>query len=531
MIKSVTLKILRLIDQFLLIYFPAQCAHCIHLRKIYNVTHPSKIMEKEIINRIFDFVALIKYNGEKREILEKALKEFLISQNIEKSIEEYLKDAFEEGSPLKKDDVKRDFNNFFTTDELFERHDYILSIDADPADILYYLSEKYSIYDDRLKAEIGFTTSDIIAFSLALKAIYNHDLYTQGYKFNPNVFETKEQAYDMFYLQHPDEKSRKISEFASLLDKEALIIFLKGAQAEKGSNLLIENIDSLLEIISFTIEDLREDNKLRFQDKPLLKLNEETYLILNEVHLLYGLQSRLDNFLNKFSWYSEGKGKRFEKIALKILGEINKIKRVEGKLYENVTYNSENKLCELDGLINFKDFSWFVECKGRIPRSDSFKGNISSVKRDVERGITDAEEQALRAIKEAEKSNEISGIKIANKKGILIVTEGVYPNLNPNPISVFPRKDENYPRYIIGLLTLMEILRQHDIYYLEKFLEWRCDQKMPIHSPSELDYWDYFTKMQKGLDMKEGYDLAIKNNNKVFYIGNRFNASKTIKGE
>jgi len=488
-------------------------------------------MDKEIINKIFDFVALIKYNGEKRDILEKGLKDFLLNPDKDIKIEDALKKAFESRTPFNKENTDRDLNNFLTTDELFEIHDYLLTIDADQQDLIYYLSEKYSRYNDKLKSEIGVTVSDIINFSMALRTIYYIDLQAQGYKFNPNVFSSKEEAYGLYNLQYPDENSKKISEMASLLDKEAFIIFLNGVNNDKAMDPLLKNLDFLLNLLSFKQEDLVKDNKLRFQDKPLLKLNDETYIILNEVHLLYGLQSRLDTLLNNYQWYRDVKGMGFEKIALDILEVINKNKRIEGKVNKNINYKVDDSLCELDGLINFQDFSWFVECKGRIPRSDSFKGDVISVKRDIEKGITSAEEQALRAIKESEKIGEIGGIKVNTKKGVLIITEGAYPNLNPNPISVFKRKDENYPRYIIGLLTLMEILRQHDIYYLQKFLEWRCDPQMPIHSMSELDYWDYFTKMQRGLDLKEGYDMSVKNHNKVFYIGNRFNAQKHIKGE
>ena len=75
----------------------------------------------------------------------------------------------------------------------------------------------------------------------------------------------------------------------------------------------------------------------------------------------------------------------------------------------------------------------------------------------------------------------------------------------------------------------MEILRQHDIYYLEKFLEWRMDPKMPIYCMSELDYYDYFTQMQNGLDKKEGYELCKKRYNRLIFNGKRFNAPKFVK--
>jgi len=478
---------------------------------------------------ILDFVSLIKYNGEKRDFIEKALKKFLLNPTKDFNIEKEIEKIFKAGPVPNKKDKPRDINNFFTPEELFEMQDYILTIDIDPQDLVYYITEKYSIYNDSLKSEIGVTVSDIITFSTVLRAIYHFELGAQNYQFNPNIFSSLGEAYYPYILQRPDKASEQVSKMASLLNKGALKLFLEKSKIIEDAKPLIDNLDLLLNLLSFGQEDLVKDNKLRFQDKPLLKLDDETYIIINEIHFLFGLQSRLDSLLNKYQWYRDNKGKIFEKIAYKILSEINKNTGIEGTFYNTLFYDVNENRCELDGLINFKDFSWFIECKGRIPRTKSFKGNVDSVKEDIKQAIINAESQAIRAIKESEKVGKIGDIKINDQKGILIVTEGTYPNLNSNPLNYFPKKDEKYPRYIISLLTLMEILRQRDIYYLKQFLEWRCDPKMPLYCMSELDYWDYFTKMQDGLDKKEGYNMAIKNQNKIIYNGNRFNAPKYFK--
>jgi hypothetical protein len=488
-------------------------------------------IKKEIVKIILDFVSLIKYNGEKRDFLEKALKKFLLNPTTDFNIEKEIEKIFKEHSAINKENEQRDFGNLLTPKELFETHDYILTVDANPRDILYYLIEKYSVYDESLKSEIGVTVSDIIKFSVALSTIYNYDLYAQNYQFNQNVFSSAEEAYYPYILQYPDENSARVSKMASLLDKSSLKLFLEKSNMIKEVKSLIDNLDLLLNLLSFRQEDLVRDNKLRFQDKPLLKLDDENYIILNDTHLLFGLQYRLDCLLNKYQWYTDNKGKGFEKVAYEILQEINKNEKIEGTFQDTIFYDAEGNQCELDGLINFTDFSWFIECKGRIPRAESFKGNVKSVNKDIKQAIIKAEIQALRAIKASERTGKIGDIGVNNKKGILILTEGTYPNFNPNPVNSFPRQDENYPRYIISLLTLMEILRQQDTYYLKQFLEWRCDPKMPLYCMSELDYWDYFTKMQGGLDKKEGYDIAIKNHNKVIYTGNRFNALKYFKKE
>jgi len=483
--------------------------------------------DKKIIDKILEIVSIIKYNGEKRDFIEKALKKFLITPKEDFSLESEIKSIFENKDLLDKNTGNRKINNIFTTEEIFEMQDYILTIDASPEDLLFYLFEKYALYDSKLKSELGVTITDIIQFSLLLDNIYHFDLIAGDYQFNQNIFSSKEETYYPYNLQHPDEESIKTSEMASFITKESFIFFLEKGFKGQDLNNITKNIDILFDLISFDRPDIVQDNKLRFQEKPLFRIDNETFILLNTVHLLFGLPYRLDALLNKYSWYTNNKGKNFEKVVFKVLDEINENKRIEGEFFKDIGYKNG----QLDGLINFDETSWFIECKGRIPRSDSFKGDISSVNHDIKRGVEDAEDQALKAIKESEIENKIGEKEVKKNKGILIIVEGMYPNLNQNPITQFKRKDENYPRYIISFLTLMEILRQYDIYYLKKFLDWRSDPEMPIYCMSELDYWDYFTSMQNGLEKKEGYEMAKKKNIRVIFNGRRFNAPKFIKDE
>lgn len=486
--------------------------------------------EKGIANKVLEFAYLIKYNGEKRDYLEKALKKFLFDPKENFLIEKEIKDIFEDRSFFNKN-VDRSFDRFFTTEEIFELQDYITSIDADLEDLLLYLFEKYSNYDQSLQREIGVKATDIIKFSAYLNTIYNLDLIAGDYLPNENVFESKEEAYSPDKLKYPSDKEKEISKMASFITKDALILFLKEGFKDEDLERIIKNIDFLLEIISFDLKKIKEDPKLRFQEKPLYKVDSENYILLNAQHLLSGLPSRLDELLNNYPWYRNRKGKDFENFAFKILNEINSKKRIGGTFSSEIKYSTGDKIYDLDGLINFDDFSWFIELKGRIPRSKTFKGDSSSVNKDLKRAIKEAEDQAIRAINEAERKGKIGDKTVNEIKGILIITEGMYPNLNQNTALNFERKDNRYPRYIMNFLTFMEILRQRDVYYLKQFLEWRTDPKMPLHCYSELDYWDYFTRMQEGLDKKESYNLAKERNQKLVFIGRRFNAPKYIRGD
>ncbi|MFA5142333.1 MAG: hypothetical protein WC471_05165 [Candidatus Woesearchaeota archaeon] len=480
-------------------------------------------MENWIINKILEIVSLIEYNPEKRNDIEKALKRFLINPSPNFLLENEIKERF-----YKKDyeSKERDLNNIFQLEEVFEMQDYVLTVDSNLEDLFFYVTEKYSDYNSKLKQEMGISIFEIIKFCTLIQNIYYCDLEIGGHKFNKNIFDSKKEAYYPYNLEFPDLENKKIIETASFISKDAIVYLLKVKNPEEQS--IIKNINQFFDLLSFTIEDILKDNKIRFQDKPLLKIDEESYILINDIHLIWGLPSRLDSLLNNYSWYRDTKGKDFEKVTNRVLDEINRNVKIGGKFFPNIRYGEAN-IYEMDGLINFKDSSWFVECKGRIPRSDSFKGDLNSIKEDIKCGITNAENQALRAIRESETNQKIGDYIVKEKKGIMIIVEGMYPNLNQNPIIQFERINNNYPRYIISLLTLMEIIRQYDIYYLEKFLEWRSDPAMPIYCMSELDYWDYFTQMQNGLDKKKGYDTAKEKNLKIIFNGKRFNAPKIIK--
>ena len=485
-------------------------------------------MDKWILDKILEITSLIKYNGEKRDFIEKALKKFLINPRKDFSVEKEIEKIFHRKDILKKDTGIKDLKNIFSLNTIFEMQDYILTVDVGLTDLFFYLIEKYKEYDLKLKDEIGITIFEIIKFCSLLQNIYYYDLITGNYEFNRNIFSSKEEAYYAYKLKSPDKKSKQTSERASFISKDAFVYFLENGIKDKKIQSIIDNVDKFFNLLSFTIDDIRRDEKIRFQDKPLLQVNEDSYILINEVHLIFGLPYRLDSLLNKYSWYTNNKGKAFEKVVYKVLNEINQNKRIRGKFFPDIRYG-RSKNYQLDGLINFEDFSWFIECKGRIPRSDSFKGKVKSVNQDIKKGVTNAEDQAIRAIRASETNQKIGNKSVKEKKGILIIVEGMYPNLNQNPITQFKRRDEKYPRYIISFFTLMEILRQYDVYYLEKFLEWRSDLDMPIYCMSELDYWDYFTQMQNGLDKKEAYDTAKKRNIRVIFNGKRFNVPKFIK--
>ena len=132
-------------------------------------------MEKWMLDKILEITSLIRENGEKRDFIERALRSFLANPRKDFFIEKEIEKIFHRKNILKKDINIKDLKNIFSLNEIFEMQDYILTVDVSLEDLLFYISEKYSRYDQKLKKEMGITVSEIIIFCVLLQNVYYQD--------------------------------------------------------------------------------------------------------------------------------------------------------------------------------------------------------------------------------------------------------------------------------------------------------------------------------------------------------------------
>ena len=151
---------------------------------------------------------------------------------------------------------------------------------------------------------------------------------------------------------------------------------------------------------------------------------------------------------------------------------------------------------ELDGLLNLKNTSWFIECASHPPDIEALFGNDVEIEEDLEKSIIHCQNQGVRDIENAE-NEAIKRYNPHDKRGIIVVTDPYYPNMMGSVYNYFasmtkefnkplpeeiknPIPEVKFPRYIITYFELEDILSQPDSNLFEEFLEWRTQSNMPI---------------------------------------------------
>ncbi len=125
--------------------------------------------------------------------------------------------------------------------------------------------------------------------------------------------------------------------------------------------------------------------------------------------------------------------------------------------------------------------------------------------------------QIGKALKNIEKLN--INKNASENPGIIIILEGIYPQLNTTTFFCIAQNKLDIPRLIINYFDLKEILNQPNSYLFEEFLIWRTQKNMPIMCNDEMDYWIFFSKYWHDSEMQKFLKKAIKNHNLIIYRG------------
>ncbi len=107
-------------------------------------------------------------------------------------------------------------------------------------------------------------------------------------------------------------------------------------------------------------------------------------------------------------------------------------------------------------------------------------------------------------------------------KGIIIVVDGVYPNLN---IQAYSKQSVNdAPLYVIDYFDLRTLIDEPEICNLEEFLLWRTQKPMPVLCFDEKDYWNYyFDRYCQLKDIRNAFRIQQEKKTTLIYTGYRFN--------
>jgi hypothetical protein len=242
--------------------------------------------------------------------------------------------------------------------------------------------------------------------------------------------------------------------------------------------------------------------------------------VLVPEYLTRGLPTVYEEMSNSIRQFKESKGHAFEGLVKRNLKKLN-----FKALSFNVKYGGE---FEVDSIIEFDKSTWFVEATSHPPSIDSLRGNLVSIERDLHKTTDKCLTQGKRCFQYLNEEPLSYFAEKGKIMGILIVVDGVYPQLNMNTaLKLF---DEKVPVYIINWFDFRCLLDQPEVNEFEEFLQWRIQQPMPIICWDEKDYWEYyFDKYMHDESLRNIFITLQERNIRNIYIGARFNDKEYLE--
>lgn len=458
-------------------------------------------MDQKILKTCYEVLAVMRYNSERNPICSEMLKKVLIENKKQINTESFARKISQElFNKHRKNDMK-DTRAFSSCDHFsFLDSAFVLNTRLDSLKVIEYIQKRYFVYDSLFQNEYPISIEDFVQIASTIILMMDdrcRDLHCsfENYQFN------KMEYGDLGFVKLPDRKY--ISNWAKVItfSKQDLINHLPNKDID---------INFFLRNYCFTQTQVQSEPDIRFQEYPIFKVDEDTYILAFPFLLIQCLPQKLEYFLQQIRNYQGVKGKTFENMALELFDNV-----LCKNFRKNFVYAPQDG--EIDGILEFKNTFWLIECKSRPPSLKSLRGDYKTIRADINKTVKKSEIQIDRALKNRDK------LKIdpaaSKKSGIIIILDGIYPQLNTTTFFCIAPSKLKIPRLIINYFDLMEILSQPNSYLFEEFLEWRTQKNMPLMCNDEMDYWIFFSKYGFNLEVQEGLKNAVKWNNHIMYRG------------
>ncbi|MEO0199489.1 MAG: hypothetical protein ABIL91_07950 [candidate division WOR-3 bacterium] len=442
--------------------------------------------------------------------MEEVLKHFMVKKDCNLDIPSKAREIFNKRIlPLKS---SRNDKNFLKSEWFKQR--CVLLHNIPQLFIPEYLIMKFNPFSESFKNKFGFNIQSLWLFSFKLLEYLNFKKYVTNFKDEVYKFKSKEEYADLGFVAVPP---------ALYIEKWKNVITNSISELERVLSGLLSSYElkEVVETFSISWDNLDENKiEINFSLKPLLKINDDTLIVLNPEYLTRALPVKCEQLFKDIKEYRDAKGKTFEATAQATLKMLP---------FKSLSFNVEYGAgYEADAILEFEKSVWFVEVTSHPPSDKALEGDLNAIKRDLKRSI-------IKCIKQGKRCFDYSTTQplstfFAKRKinGILVIVDGIYPQLNLNNYVSFFK--EKMPIYVINWFDLRTLAEQPEIGYFEDFLLWRTQQPMPIISFDEKDYWAfYFDRYIQDERMRETFRIMQEKNINAFYISYRFNNKEYLE--
>jgi hypothetical protein len=369
---------------------------------------------------------------------------------------------------------------------------------------------KFSSFNEEFLEKYKFDFHLLWLFAFKLNEYISFKKISTGFSDQIYAFRSKREYADLGFVKIPH--SVFIEHWKNLItiNKDELGRIFFGA-------LSSQDISKVLQILSIDIENIpKESENIHFPSKPILKAGNEI-IVLAPRYLCRALPQNYERLFKQCKGYLNSKGKAFEKIVQDIIRQT-----MARLIVFNAKYGKKNEF-EADAIVGFEKSLWFIEASSHPPSSESLRGDLYHIRNDLNRTLKKCVAQGKRALRNLENISLPNPFKGLEHKGIIIVADGVYPNLNLDSF-INLSENENIPIYMINYFDLRTLLAQPELQAFEEFLLWRTQRPMPVICLDEKDYWGYYFDRYLVLqDIRDTFRTMQEKQIKMVYISYRFN--------
>lgn len=466
-----------------------------------------------MLNKLYEIIATIHYNSERGEPLEEVLAKFLVNRNPTFDIKQETRQTFLQKLEQSKEEHKGIVGEEYLNSEQFKidwfKQESLLLSNVFQQYIPEYVLGKYAPFEEEFRQKHGFDPNAIWLFSFKFAEYLSFKQMQLGFADDVYAFKNKREYVDLGFVKIPD--SVYVEQWKNLITaskKELHRIF--------STLINSADLDRVLDILSLKIDEI-PDNKdeIHFPTKPFLQTNEDL-ILLTPSYLGRSLHTIYESLFRDCKGYLASKGNTFERMSQELL------RRTPTQLLVyNVEYGTNNRF-EADAIVAYKKSLWIVEASSHLASKAALHGDPYHIRKDLNRTLNKCNDQGLRAVRNLSSISLPLPYKSFEIKGIIIVVDGVYPNLN---IQAYSKQSANdVPLYIIDYFDLRTLIDQPEICDLEKFLLWRTQKPMPVLCFDEKDYWNYyFDRYCQLKDIRDAFRILQEKKTILFYNGYRFN--------
>jgi len=469
---------------------------------------------QRFLPKLYEILASMNYNTERIDLLQEVLRIYLKNPvpDFEVATTARKINDGQRKTDLKEKTEALGSNNTLTADFWFQQDD-LLSSNIFQEYIPEYVQAKYGPFGKHFvdQFELRIEAPFLLGFKLAEYLEFKKN--NAGFQDEVHRFTSKEQYADRGFVSIPPPDYLRMYANVVTINKDELTRIVSGLVSPS-------EVKKILDIISIDIRLPLTDEKLRFVTHPLLKI-DDTLLVLTPRYVTRSIPFVYEGLCRQIKSFNDSKGKAFENLVQDTVKYLPFQSLAFNKIYGSAY--------DVDAIVEFPNSIWFVEVSSHPPSLRSLQGDTKAIKTDLKKAINKCIFQGRRCFAH-EKSEALSPYfrQRNKKKAVLIVLDGVYPQLNPSGMIKF--FDENIPVYVINWFDLRHLVDQPELPMFENFLLWRIRRPMPVFGIDEGDYWGfYFDHFVKDPRMREAFSTMQERHIGLTFISGRFSDKRYLE--